>query len=117
MQRVAVYDAAMLTETEFHARADAVLADLEAAVDAGGADMDCETVGDVMTLEFANGSKIIVNKQTPLRQIWVAAKSGGFHYKFDPAGDRWVNDQTGVELFQDLSRLASQQAGAPVNLR
>ena len=106
-----------LSEPEFHARADAVLADLEAAVDAGAAELDCETVGDVVTLEFANGTKIIVNKQAPLRQIWVAAKSGGFHYKFDPSGDRWVNEQTGVEFFQDLSRLATQQAGAPVNLR
>lgn len=106
-----------LSESEFHARADAVLADLEAAIDACGAEIDCETGGDVMTLEFANGSKIIVNKQSPLRQIWVAAKSGGFHYKFDPSGDRWINDQTDAEFFQELSRLATQQAGAPVNLR
>jgi len=105
-----------MDEAEFHRRADALLARLEEAVEASGADIDYDTVSDILTLEFADGSKIIVNKQAPARQVWVAARAGGFHYDYDAAGDRWVNDQSGAELFEELSRLASGQAGEAVTL-
>jgi CyaY protein len=105
-----------MNEAEFHKAASATIGRIEQAIEAGGADIDFENTGDILTLEFANGSKIIVNKQGALRQIWVAAKSGGFHYGHDPATGQWRNDQSGAELFGELSRLASDQAGAPVRL-
>lgn len=106
----------MLDEAEFHRLADAAMMQIEEAVEASGADIDYETAGEVLTLEFADGSRIIVNKQTPARQLWVAARSGGFHYDYDAASGRWINDQGGGELLQELSRLASEQAGGPVTL-
>lgn len=87
---------------------------LEQAIDRAGADIEYETVGGILTIDFENGSKVIVNKQGAARQIWVAAKSGGFHYSFDNGA--WRNDQTGAELFAELSRLVSAQAGTKLHL-
>ena len=70
----------------------------------------------MLEIEFIdNGTKIIVNSQAPMREMWVAARSGGFHYK--RVGDEWINTRDGSELFAALSRMASEQAGAPVVLK
>lgn len=105
-----------MNEVEFNHQAAATLLRLEQAIEASGADIDFENAGDILTLEFANGSRIIINKQGAARQIWVAAKAGGFYYRYDDQARNWVNDQSGTELFADLSRLVSAQAGAPVTL-
>ncbi len=104
-----------MEETEFNTRAEAALAAIERALDACGADIDYELQpGGVLELEFDDGSKIIINRHAAAREIWVAAKSGGFHFRFD-AG-RWVGTRDGLELFEALSRLATGQAGEPVTL-
>jgi len=100
-----------MTESEFHRRVDAVLLQIEETVDASGADVDYENAGGVLTLRFDNGSQIIVNRQTPVRQIWVAARSGGHHFDYDPARDGWFHSGVGRELFDALAELASAQAG------
>ena len=106
-----------LTEHEFNRIAGDTLAQIETALDAIGADdIDYETVADILTLEFANGSKIIVNKQGATKQLWVAARAGGFHYDYNPAAGTWRNDQGGGELFAELSALIGQQAGKAVRL-
>jgi CyaY protein len=69
----------------------------------------------VLEIEFSDGGKIIVNSQAAVREIWVAAKSGGYHFRGD--GGRWVNTRDGSELFTALSAWVSQQAGESVNLR
>ena len=84
-------------------------------MEASGVDADCEFKGTgVLQIEFANGSKIIVNSQAAAREIWVAAKSGGYHFRGD--GGRWINTRDGTELFAALSTYASEQAGEPVGL-
>lgn len=107
-----------MTESEFLALAEAVLARVEAAVEAAveddDVDIDSERAGNVLTLEFEDGSKIIVNLQTPMREIWVAARSGGFHYRLQ--GDVWRDTRDDSELFEALSRFATQQAGESVTL-
>jgi CyaY protein len=103
-----------MTDAEFHREAEAMLARIEEAIEASGADIECENAGDVLTLEFANGSKIIVNKQTPAHELWVAAKSGGYHYALREA--RWRNTQGDGELLAELARFASAQCGAPISL-
>ena len=105
-----------MNETDFQRQTTAILGRIEEAIETSDADIDFENSGDILTLEFANGSKIIVNKQAAAHQIWVAARSGGFHYNFDVAKKHWVNDQNGNELFAELSRLASEQAGTSVIL-
>lgn len=106
-----------LTESDFHERAGQVILRIEEAVEATGADIDFEVVSDILTLEFGDGSRIIINKQAPARQIWVAARSGGFHYGYDRASDSWHNEQNGRELWAELSEMISRQSGTTVVLR
>jgi CyaY protein len=105
-----------MNEAEFLNAATATLNRIEQAVEASGADIDYENAGEILELEFTNRSKIIVNKQGAAKQIWVADKSGGFHYNYDASTQQWRNDQSGAELFGELSRLASEQAGQNVRL-
>lgn len=105
-----------MSESEFNQRIDDLLTGIEDAVEASGLDIDYETVGGILTLGFENGTQIIINRQAPLRQVWVAAKSGGFHFNYDAAGARWVNDNTGEELFSALSGWCSAQSGEAVSL-
>ena len=103
-----------MNESEFDQCATATLLDIEQAIEASGADIDFENSGGILTLEFANGTKIIVNKQGAAKQLWVAAKSGGFHYGFN--GKQWINDQSGGELMHELARCIHEQSGEEVAL-
>lgn len=104
-----------MTETEYLQRAQATLNRLELALDAVEGPLDHERVADgILEIEFEDGGKIIVNQQSAAREIWVAAKSGGFHYRWD--GDAWRDTRGGEELFAALSALISAQAGEPVTL-
>ena len=106
-----------MNESEFHSIADQAIADLQDAIDDSGADIDYEEVGGVLTLEFENGSKIIFSKQPPVMQLWMAARSGGFHFDYDEADQQWICDGgDGEELFAMLSRLSSEQGGESVEL-
>lgn len=104
-----------MDDKEFNRLADITLAGIEAALEASDADLDFELGhGGVLEIEFADGSKIIVNRHGVAKEIWVAAKSGGFHFRHE--GDAWIDTRDGSELFAKLSALASQQAGASIQL-
>lgn len=104
-----------MDEGEFIRRAEQTLQEIDRRMEASGIDADCEFKGaGVLEIEFANGSKIIVNSQAAMREIWVAAKSGGYHFRHD--GARWLNTRDGGELFAALSACASQQSGEAVDL-
>lgn len=106
-----------MTEAEFHDIAEQTLEQIQDAIDESGADIDYEEVGGVLTLEFDNGSKIIFSKQPPVKQLWMAAKSGGFHFDYDEHDGRWVCDSgEHEELFAMLSRVASEQGGTAVEI-
>lgn len=105
-----------MDEADFNALADAELARLEGLLDACELDFDYEVKpGGVFELEFGNGTKIIVNRHTAAREIWLAAKSGGFHFR--PVEGRWRGTRDGVDFYAALSRCMSEQAGAPVSLK
>lgn len=101
-----------MTESEFNQRADAILAAVEDSIEASGADIDCETTGGVLQLAFSDRSAIVINRQTPLREIWLAAKWGGFHFAWQDGA--WRNTRDGSELFATLGRCVSAQAGEEV---
>ena len=104
-----------MEETEFEALAKAALERIERALDACGAEIDYELQpGGVLELEFGDGSKIIINRHAAAREIWVAARAGGFHFRHE--GGRWIGTRDGAELFEALSRLASAQAGESIAL-
>jgi len=104
-----------MNESEFIRLAEQALQELDRRIEASGIDADCRFKGTgVLEIEFGDGSKIIVNSQAAAREIWVAAKSGGYHFRGD--GGHWVNTRDGTELFAALSAYVSQQAGESVNL-
>ncbi|MDT3736992.1 MAG: iron donor protein CyaY [Denitratisoma sp.] len=104
-----------MEETEFNTLAGATLERIEQALDACAADIDYELQpGGVLELEFGDGSKIIINRHAAAREIWVAARSGGFHFRHE--NGRWIGTRDGAELFACLERLVSEQAGEPVSL-
>ena len=102
-----------MNESEFDKKATDTLLTIEQGIEESGADIDFEAAGGILTLEFANGSKIFINKQGAARQIWVAAKSGGYHYGF--VDGQWINDQGGGELMRELSRFIREQSDEEVN--
>lgn len=108
----------MSSESEFSARADAVLAAIGAALDtasdAGDADLDWALNDGVLTIDCGRNGKLIVNRHVPNREIWVAAKSGGFHFR--AAGEAWRDSRGGEELGAALMRLLRDQAGTTVDL-
>ena len=92
---------------------------LEAADDALDLDLDIERQGgNVINIRFKDKSVIVVNTQPPLHEIWVAAKSGGYHYRWAGtiAQPRWLDTKTGKELLSDLSEFASAQAGQAIKI-
>jgi CyaY protein len=108
-----------MTETEFLDLAESTLKRIEQAFDRlfeqDVVDVECKRSGNVLEIEFVdNGSKIIVNSQAPLQEMWVAARAGGFHYK--RVNDEWRKTRDNTELFESLSEYATQQGGAPVKL-
>lgn len=104
-----------MNETEFEALAGAALERVERALEASGVDADFELKeGGVLEIEFADGSKIIVNRHGAAREMWVAARSGGFHFRWD--GSAWRDTRDRTELFAALSKLVSMQSGSPVIL-
>lgn len=104
-----------MDESEFTRLAEQTLQQLDRRIEACGIDADCEFKGTgVLEIEFADGSKIIVNSQAAAQEIWVAAKSGGYHFRRD--GPIWVNTRDGSELFAALSTYVSRQSGHAVNL-
>jgi len=102
-----------MTDSEFEVLADAALAAVERAVEGLDLDLQRKAAG-VLELEFDDGSKMIVNRHAAAREIWVAARSGGFHFRHD--GRAWRDTRDGTELFAALSRLVSAQSGSPVRL-
>ena len=105
-----------MTDPEFMDRAEILLKAVEACCDrindSTDADIDNQRTGGMVTLVFANGSQIVVNLQKPLQEIWLAAKSGGYHYRFD--GQQWRDTKGTGELFAQLSACATEQAGRSV---
>ena len=101
-----------LSDADYHAKAHALLARIEAQVDAwldeDVVDIDSHRTGGLLELSMPGNSKIVINTQPPLQEIWLAARSGGYHFKWD--GFRWV-DREGQEFLARLSRSASEQAG------
>jgi len=97
-----------MNESEFHRAVDAVLARIESSLeDADGIDVDLES--GILTVTCADASRVIVNRQTPNREIWVAARSGGFHFRMRDG--QWIDTRSGDELFASLARAIEAQSG------
>jgi CyaY protein len=104
-----------LTDTEYRAKTGIVLARVEATIDRwlqdDVIDIDTQRTGGLLELAFPDGSKIVLNTQPPLQELWMAARRGGYHYHH--VDGRWI-DREGSEFFEALSACVSEQAGRPL---
>jgi CyaY protein len=99
-----------MNESEFHRAVDAILARIEAAIE--DADLEVDLESGILTVTCPDSTRIIVNRQTPNREIWVAARSGGFH--FAHRDGEWRDTRSGEELFASLARIVKLQSGVEV---
>jgi CyaY protein len=102
-----------MTDAEYHRLASAVLSRVEATLDgwlqSDVIDIDSQRTGGLLELTMPAGSKIVINTQPPLQELWLAARAGGYHFKF--VGGQWRDTKDGVEFFERLSHEAGAQAG------
>lgn len=103
-----------MNDAEFLDLAEGLLRSVEVSCDRineeSDVDLDNQRVGGMLTLVFANGSQIVINLQKPLHEVWLAAKSGGYHFRW--TGETWSDTKGQGEFFQRLSMCASEQARA-----
>jgi CyaY protein len=101
--------------SDFDSIAYATLEEVATAVEASGAEVDVEAKGDgMLELTFEDDSKMVINRHGAAKEIWVAARAGGFHFRWD--GAAWRDTRAGTELFASLSKLVSDQGGVRVVL-
>ena len=104
-----------MDDSEFNRLADTALKQIETALEKSGADLDFSMVSSgVLEIELNDGSKIIVNRHSAAQEVWVAARSGGFHFRWD--GQAWRDSRDSSELMSALSALITRQSGETVNL-
>jgi len=107
-----------MTEAQFNQLIDTLILSIEESIDNSGADLDYENSAGMLTITCeANGSQIILSRQPALREIWLAARLGGFHFKLQTTanGDRWLNTVSSESLGQMLSEVCLAQSGEQVS--
>ena len=104
----------MMTESEFIRMSEELFEHIEDQIDENGWDFDCQFAGNVLTIEAEDGTQIIVNRHTPNRELWIAAKSGGYH--FAEQDGRWLATRDGREFFSVLNEVLSAAAGEAVSI-
>ncbi|MDD1783537.1 iron donor protein CyaY [Enterovibrio sp. ZSDZ35] len=102
-----------MNTSQYHELVDAEWMAIEEGIDESGADIDYETNGNVLTLEFENRSQIIINRQEPMSEIWLASKSGGFHFAYTDG--KWLCSKTGTEFMAMVKEECSKHAGEAVD--
>ncbi|MBL4763696.1 MAG: iron donor protein CyaY [Colwellia sp.] len=103
-----------MNDSQYNLIAEDLLLAVEEAIEECGVDIDYEGVGGLLTLTFKNNTKVIINKQAPLHQIWVATKFNGHHFSF--FDDVWTDKRGGGEFWQFLSAAVSKQADTEITL-
>ena len=100
-----------MTESEFNDRIDETLELIEETLDDAETDIDVQLGGGILTIICENKTQIIFTRQAPVLQLWVATRSGGFHFDFDTKTSGWVRDSDAMPLDQFLTTTYAEQAG------
>jgi CyaY protein len=103
-------------EAEFNDLVDTTLEAVELALDDADGDLDYESAGGILTVTFENGSSMIFSRQSATRQLWLAARSGGYHFEWDPAADDWRCTRTAGLLREFLPAEIESQGGVSIVL-
>lgn len=91
-----------LSESAFLALAEALLARVESLAENATQDIDVQRSGNVLNIELEDGHKLVVNLQTPMREVWLAARTGGFHYRYAAGSQQWLDTRSNAEFFSVL---------------
>lgn len=107
-----------MTESEFNQRVDDTLIAIEEAIDEAGADIDYESATGILTLTIeSNGSQIIINRQGPVKQLWLATRSGGYHFDWSEEAGGWLRDSDGTPFAAILNQALTEQGADALALR
>lgn len=103
-----------MTESEFIQMIDEFFNDFEEAIEEADLPLDLDHGGGIMTITFSNGRQMVINRHTPMHQLWLAGKSQGYH--FDYQDGRWVCNRSGRDFFDIFNESATEMAGEPINI-
>ena len=103
-----------MNESEFNNCIDATLLAIEEAIDKSGASIEYENIAGILSLIFDDGSQVIINRQSVASQLWLAARSGGFHFDWSDEEGAWLNSRDGAHLHTVLNTVCSEQAGEKI---
>ncbi|GGA64258.1 protein CyaY [Neiella marina] len=104
-----------MNDTEFHTLIDEQLNAIEEQLDEIDADIDYEMMAGILTIDFADGSKVIINRQEPVHQLWLATRKNGYHFNY--VDGAWLDDRTGENFLDIFNNACSEQAGEPIKIR
>ncbi len=104
-----------MNDSQYNLLSDELLLAVEEAIEDSSIDIDYENSGGLLTLTFKNQTKIIINKQAPLHEIWVATKFNGHHFSYQ--NEQWIDKRGGGEFWQFLSKAVSKQAETDITLQ
>ncbi|MGA7801290.1 MAG: iron donor protein CyaY [Gammaproteobacteria bacterium] len=107
-----------MAELSFAVRASQVLEQIMERIESQDAleDVDVDLVDGVLKVEFDDGGQIIINRQEPLQQIWVASPLGPAHFGFDAGSGAWLDDRTGATLTETLEKAFAAKLGGEISL-
>ncbi len=100
-----------MADPDYNQQIEDTLQRLEYALDEVDDDLDYTTAGGVLTVTFSNGSTMVFSRQPPVKQLWFAARSGGYHYEYDPALGDWRDTRSGEAIRPFVVAQIRGQAG------
>lgn len=106
-----------MDEREFDRRAGETLAKLESTLREASDEIEVDLAEGILTVEFDDGSKFLVNSHGAAQQIWLAANMTASHFGWHEPTQSWRDTKTGAELFTELGRLLAEKLSEPVVLR
>ncbi len=106
-----------MNESEFNKTVDSTISKIEASLDRLEVDFDYEISDGMLTIEFENGIKLILSRQTPLTQLWLATPTGAYHFNYETSTQKWFDEKNKEELFFVLSTHCSEQSGDEIALQ
>lgn len=109
-----IFDATAMTESEFLHLSNDIFAYIEECLDDVGEDFDCQISGNVLTIEHNDGAQIIINRHLAMYELWIAARSGGYHFALKDG--IWYSDRDQNDFFTILSRVLSETAKTEITI-
>ena len=106
-----------IDEKTFEKVADQSLKDLSRALDAATADFEADLESGILTIEFADGVKYVINSHRAAKQIWMAAERNAWHFDYRGDDAKWIAGKSGDELWTTIEAVLARKLGAAIALK